>query len=160
MRRRRQSIALAIVVAALAACAVAAAPAGAAAPTKVEVSGIITLDSNVDLSTQTLGVNSRTESIAEVSFSGDMIGWATEPYSTLFLSSGTILQWGTGSFTGEVDGRSGTISYVFHGDAAAGGVITITGGTGDLTGAHGRIAYTPAPGTPPQFTYEGTVTLP
>ena len=159
MRRRRPLIALAL-VAALAVCAVAAAPAAAAAPSKIPVAGIITLDSNVDLSTQTLGLNSRTESVAEVSFSGDMVGPATEPYSTLFLATGTILQWGTGSFTGEVDGRSGTISYVFHGDATTGGVITITGGTGDLTGAHGRIAYTPAPGTPPQFTYVGTVTLP
>jgi hypothetical protein len=158
MRPRRSLHA--VVLALLLVAAVAAAPAVADAPSKVAVSGAITLVSNQDLSSRTLGQNTLVRSVAEVSFGGDMTGPATEHYQSLFLANGTILQRGTGSFSGDVDGRTGTLEYVFHGDAATGGVITIIGGTGDLGGAHGRIAYGSASGSPPAFPYEGTVTLP
>ena len=157
MRRRRS---LHAVVLGLLVAAIASVPADAAAPSKVSVSGAITLVSNQDLSSRTLGQNTLVRSVAEVSFGGDMTGPATEHYQSLILANGTILQRGTGSFSGDVDGRGGTLMYVFHGDAATGGVITIIGGTGDLSGAHGRIAYGSASGSPPAFPYEGTVTLP
>ena len=157
MRRRRSLHAVVLV---LLVAAVASVPAAAAAPSKVSVSGAITLVSNQDLSSRTLGQNTLVRSVAEVSFGGDMTGPATEHYQSLILANGTILQRGTGSFSGDVEGRTGTLTYVFHGDAATGGVITIIGGTGDLSGAHGRIAYGSASGSPPAFPYEGTVTLP
>jgi hypothetical protein len=51
---------------------------------------------------------------------------------------------------------------VFSGDAANGGLITITGGTGQLAGARGRIAYFPtsdAGADPVIFGYEGRIRL-
>jgi hypothetical protein len=157
MRHRRSPYAVVLV---LIVAAVASAPAVADAPSKVPVSGAITLVSNQDLSSSALGENTLVRSVAEVAFGGDMTGPATEHYQSLILANGTILQRGTGSFTGDVDGRTGTLTYVFHGDAATGGVITIIRGTGDLSGAHGRVAYGAASGSPPAFSYEGTITLP
>ena len=157
MRHRRAPFTL--ILAVTAALAVVSGPAFADAPAKTQVSGVITLVSNQNLSTRTLGEVTRIDAVAEVAFSGDVTGPATEYYTAVVLPNGTVLQRGTGSFTGDVDGHGGTLSYVFNGDAANGGVITIVGGTGDLAGAHGRVAYAPQAGNPAAFDSEGTVTL-
>jgi hypothetical protein len=154
--RQRRSFAVVLTVVALA-CGVVSAPAGARAPSEIPVSGVITLVNNQTLSTDTLGAVTRIDAVAAVTFSGDVSGPAVEPYHALVLPNGTVLQRGTGSFSGAVDGSSGTLSYLFHGDATTGGVITIIGGTGDLSGAHGRVAYAPAGAT--TFDYEGMITL-
>ena len=158
MRHRRAQFTL--ILAVVAALAIPSGAAVADAPSKTPVSGVIALVSNTVLDTRTLGEVTRIDAVAEVAFSGDLTGPAVEHYTALVLPNGTILQRGTGSFEGDIGGRSGTLSYVFHGDAANGGVITIVGGTGDLTGAHGRVAYAPQAANPAAFDYEGTVTLP
>jgi hypothetical protein len=157
MRHTRAPFTLLIAV--VAALAVQSAPAVADAPSKTPVAGVISLVSNENLSVRTLGEVTRIDAVAQVAFSGDITGPATEHYTAMVLPTGTTLQRGVGSFEGDIGGRSGTLSYVFHGDAATGGVITIVGGTGELTGTHGRIAYAPQSGNPAAFDYEGTVTL-
>ena len=164
MRPRRSPFAVVLSVVALAACAVVSAPAGAAAPEKVAVSGeiVLRLSDNVAEPPRTIGRNTRIDAVATVTFVGDIAGPAVEPYRAIVLPTGRTTQFGTGIFEGEIAGRTGTFRYVFHGDAATGGVITITGGTGELAGIHGRLRFYPVTeGTtdPARFGYEGTVTL-
>jgi hypothetical protein len=93
-----------------------------------------------------------------VDFGGTLVGPATEPYTNIALASGRTIQFGTGSFSGSIAGRTGTLRYVFHGDATT-GVITILGG-GGLRGTHGRLAYELTSSTPVAvFDYSGYVSL-
>lgn len=91
-----------------------------------------------------------------------MTGPAVDPYTSVVMPNGPILQFGTGTFTGKILGRRGMLTDVFSGDAANGGLITITGGTGKLAGATGRIWYFPTSDStadPVTFGYHGLVRL-
>jgi hypothetical protein len=154
--RRRRSITVLAVAAAMLCASLPGAGATQAAP-KLEAAGTITLVSNTVTSTKQIGANTLTRAVAVVDFDGTLAGPATEPYTTIALAGGKTIQFGTGSFTGTVAGRTGTIDYVFHGDATS-GVITITRGTGGLRGIHGRLPYTLTSSTPVAvFDYSGYV---
>jgi hypothetical protein len=158
MRRTRSVIAVLAIISVL--LSVAFVGAGvAAAKSKLPAAGTITLVSNTVTSTKEIAGNTITRAVAVVDFDGTLVGPATEPYTTITLASGRTIQFGTGSFSGSVAGRSGTLRYVFHGDATS-GVITITGGTGGLRGAHGRLPYVLTSSTPVAvFDYSGYVSL-
>ncbi len=156
MRSLRRLLVLSAV--SILATAFLAAPAGASPVSHVSVSGTIAVVDNTVLSSHDFGPVNLTRAVANVTFGGDLVGPAVENYSALTLPGGSVLQHGTGSFTGSIAGRSGSIAYVFHGDAAHGGVITITRSTGGLCGVSGQIHYTngSAPGL---FDYTGRLTL-
>lgn len=132
----------------------------------VPVSGQILLDlaDNVSGTPEAQGAITVTPGEADVTFTGSLRGKAHESYFSVAMPDGTVLQYSkSSSFKGKVCWRWGTLSYVFSGDAANGGLITITGGTKGLTGASGRILYYPAGETPDgliAYGYEGTVTIP
>jgi hypothetical protein len=134
-------------------------------PRTIPVSGQILLDP-ADNSTGTpeaQGAITVTPGDAQVTFTGRLKGKAHEAYFNVALPDGTILQYSKGStFTGKVAGHWGTLSYVFSGDAANGGLITVTGGTGGLSGASGHILYYPEgeSGGLIVFAYEGVVSFP
>jgi hypothetical protein len=130
MRRSRSVVAVLAITAIVSCVALAGAGAAAAAP-KLPAAGTITLVANTVNSTKQIGANTVTKAVAVVDFDGTLAGLATEPYTTITLASGKTVQFGTGSFSGEVVGRSGTLRYVFRGDATS-GVITIVGGSGAL----------------------------
>lgn len=158
MRRSRTAVAvLAITVALL--CGSLAGAGAASARAKVPAAGTITLVSNTVSSEKQIGGNTFTRAVAVVDFDGTLVGPATEPYTTIALAGGRTIQFGTGSFSGSIGGRTGTLRYVFHGDATS-GVITIIGGSGGLWGTHGRLAYELTSTTPVAvFDYSGFVTL-
>lgn len=111
------------------------------------VSGQILLDpaDNTNGTPEPQGAITVTPGDAMVTFTGSLKGTAHEVYFNVALPDGTILQYSKeSSFTGKVRGHKGTLSYVFSGDAANGGMITVTGGTGKLSGASGHILYYPA----------------
>jgi hypothetical protein len=171
MRSRRSPLTLVVVlVLAVLGSALVASPALARGHAKghkrgTHVSGsiILRLADNVSQPPIQQGAITVTAAEARVTFTGDMRGPAVEPYTSVVMpNNGPTLQFGTGTFTGKVFGRRGTIEYVFSGDAAHGGLITITGGTGRLAGVTGRIAYFPtsdAGADPVVFGYEGRVRL-
>jgi hypothetical protein len=158
MRRSRSVVAVLAITAALLCFAFAGAGA-AAATQKLSAAGTITLVSNTVTSTKEIGGNTITRAVAVVDFGGTLVGPATEPYTTITLAGGKTIQFGTGSFSGSIGGRTGTLRYVFHGDATS-GVITIIGGSGGLRGAHGRLSYVLTSSTPVVvFDYTGYVAL-
>jgi hypothetical protein len=109
------------------------------------------------LGSTTAGGNTTVTAVAVVDFAGSLVGRAPEPYVTKTHRAGHAQQRGTGVFTGTVAGRTGTLEYKFHGTATS-GVISITGGTGGLEGAHGKIAYELTTTTPTAiFAYTGQV---
>jgi hypothetical protein len=123
---------------------------------------VLRLTDNVAQPPTTEGAITVTAAEAHVTFTGAAKGPAVERYTSVTMpNSGPTLQFGTGSFTGKVRGHRGTLTYVFSGDAANGGLITITGGTGQLAGATGHLAYYPARATAEvvTFGYTGVVTL-
>ncbi len=133
-------------------------------PHTVPVRGQILLDpaDNVSGTPEAQGAITVTPGDAQVTYTGALKGKAHEPYFNVAMSDGTILQYSKSSkFTGKVAGWSGTLNYVFSGDAANGGLITVDGGTGRLSGAGGRILYHPAGerGGLIVFGYEGVITL-
>jgi hypothetical protein len=141
-------------VSALLACAL---PAGATAAPKTEAAGTITLVSNTVLSTKHSDDKTTIHAVAVVDFAGTFTGRATEIYRSTTYANGETKQRGRGSFTGTVADRTGTIHYVFRGDATS-GVISITHGRGGLRGAHGEIAYSLTTSSPTAvFSYTGTV---
>jgi hypothetical protein len=139
----------------IAVLALAGAQATSAAP-RSEVAGNITVLSNVVHSTKQVGPNTKTEATAQVAFSGDLVGTATENYESLTHPDGTVNLHGVGFFDGTVDGRSGSLQYVFRGDAG-GGTIVIVHASGDLAGTHGQIRYVALGG--PDYSYSGRVSL-
>ena len=158
MRRSRSAVAVLAITAAVLCAAFAGAGAAAAAP-KLPAAGTITLVSNTVGSTKEIGGNTIVKAVAVVDFDGTLVGPATEPYTTITLSSGKTIQFGTGSFNGSIAGRTGTLRYVFHGDATS-GVITIIGGSGGLRGTHGKLSYNLTSATPVAvFDYSGYVSL-
>jgi hypothetical protein len=171
MRRRRFPLALFVVlVLAILGSAVLAAPALAKGHKShkkaTHISGEIVLNpaDNVSQPPVQQGAISVITAEARVTFTGDMRGPAVEPYTSVVMpDDGPILQFSRGSvFTGKVLGRRGTLEYNFSGDAEYGGLITITGGTGRLAGATGRIGYFPtsdATADPLTFGYEGLIRL-
>jgi hypothetical protein len=97
--------------------------------------------------------------VAVVDFDGTLVGPATEPYTTITLAGGKTIQFGTGSFSGTLAGRTGTLRYVFQGDATS-GVITIIGGSGGLPGTHGKLSYNLVSSMPVAvFDYSGYVSV-
>ena len=153
MRRSR----LLFAVLAFTALALCASQGAATAAPKTAAAGSITVVSNTVDSTKQAGGNTTVHATAIVDFAGTLTGRATEVYTSTTHANGRANQHGTGVFTGTVGGRTGTIDYVFHGDAT-GGVISITGGTGGLRGAHGKIAYRLATTSPTAvFDYSGAV---
>jgi Protein of unknown function (DUF3224) len=166
MRRGRSPFALLVILlAAIAVSAVAASPALSQGSKKgARVSGEILLDpaDNVAQEPTEEGAITVTQAQARVTFTGHLRGPAVEPYTNVQLpDGGPLLQTGTGTFTGKALGRTGTLAYVFSGDAANGGLITITGGTGGLRGATGRLAFYPSSATDDlvTFKYEGRLKL-
>jgi Protein of unknown function (DUF3224) len=158
MRRSRSTVAVLAITAALLCMSLAGAGA-AVAKQKIPAAGTITLVSNTVLSEKEIGGNTITRAVAVVDFGGTLVGPATEPYTTITLASGKTIQFGTGSFSGSIAGRTGTLRYVFHGDATS-GVITIIGGSGGLRGTHGRLPYELTSSTPVAvFDYSGYVSL-
>jgi hypothetical protein len=158
MRRSRSAVAVLAITAAVLCVAFAGAGAAAAKP-KIPVAGTITLVSNTVSSTKQIGGNTITRAVAVVDFDGTLVGPATEPYTTITLAGGKTIQFGTGSFSGTIAGRTGTLRYVFNGDATS-GVITIIGGSGGLRGTHGRLSYSLTTATPVAvFDYSGYVSL-
>ena len=153
MRRSR----LLFAVLASTALALCASQGAATAAPKTAAAGTITLVSNTVDSTKQAGGNTTIHATAVVDFAGTLTGRATEVYTSTTHANGKTNQHGTGVFTGTVDGRTGTIEYVFRGDATS-GFISITGGTGGLRGAHGKIAYRLASASPEVvFDYTGAV---
>jgi uncharacterized protein DUF3224 len=130
--------------------------AASAAP-KSEVTGNITVLSNVVHSTKQAGPNTKTQATAQVAFSGDLVGTATENYELVSHPDGSVNLHGVGFFDGTVDGQSGSLQYVFRGDAA-GGIIVITHSSGGLEGTHGQIRYVALGG--PDNSYSGRLSLP
>jgi hypothetical protein len=128
----------------------------ASASSGSQVTGNITVLSNVVHWTQQVGPNTTTAATAQVAFSGDLIGTATEHYESVTHPDGTVNLHGVGFFNGTVDGRSGSLLYVFRGDAG-GGVIVIVHASGDLAGTHGHIRYVALGG--PDYSYSGRVSL-
>jgi uncharacterized protein DUF3224 len=138
MRHARTS--LTVCALALSAILLGGAPAAVAAPEQIAASGTIAVVSNVVNATQQAGPNTKAAATAQVTYAGTLVGSAREDYTSIALVNGDVRLHGVGHFTGSVDGRTGTLTYVFHGDATS-GMIIITGGTGDLAGAHGRLPY-------------------
>jgi Protein of unknown function (DUF3224) len=158
MRRSRSTVAVLAITAALLCMSLAGAGA-AVAKQKIPAAGTITLVSNTVLSEKEIDGNTTTRAVAVVDFGGTLVGPATEPYTTITLASGKTIQFGTGSFSGSIAGRTGTLRYVFHGDATS-GVITIIGGSGGMRGTHGRLPYELTSSTPVAvFDYSGYVSL-
>jgi hypothetical protein len=150
--RAARLLSLAAVVTVL---ALSGAHAASAAP-RSQVTGNITVFSNVVHSTKQVGPNTKTEATAQVSLSGDLRGVATENYESVTHPDGTVNLHGVGFFDGTVDGRSGSLQYVFRGDAG-GGLIVIIHASGDLAGTHGKIRYVALGG--PDYSYSGRVSL-
>jgi Protein of unknown function (DUF3224) len=158
MRRSRTAVAVLVITVALL-CGALAGAGAAAASERLPAAGTITLVSNTVSSEKQIGGNTLTRAVAVVDFDGTLVGRATEPYTTIALAGGRTIQFGTGSFSGSIAGRTGTLRYVFNGDATS-GVITIVGGSGGLRGTHGRLAYELASTTPVAvFDYSGYVSL-
>ena len=132
----------------------AAQVASAAAPSTV--TGNITVLSNIVDSTKQVGPNTKTVATAQVAYSGDLVGTATENYESITHPNGNVNLHGVGFFDGTVDGRAGSLQYVFRGDAG-GGVIVIVHASGDLAGMHGQISYVALGG--PEYSYSGRVRL-
>ena len=155
MRRICTPIAVAVLTVSL--CAALAGTAAGAPATRTQASGTITLASNTVKTTKQAGGNTSIEAVAVVDLDGTLVGPAVEFYTSVAHANGKTNQHGTGIFTGTVAGRTGTIEYVFRGDATS-GVISITGGTGELSGAHGKLAYTLVSTSPAAvFDYSGYV---
>jgi hypothetical protein len=167
MRRKRSPFALLVILlVGIFVSAVVSSPALATGPKKgVSISGAISLaqGDNVSQPPVQQGAIQVIKAEARVTFTGSMRGPAVEPYTSVLMpDDGPILQFGTGTFTGKILGRKGTVTYVFSGDAANGGLITITGGTGQLHGTSGRLWFYPTSGStadPVTFHYDGLVTL-
>jgi uncharacterized protein DUF3224 len=127
---------------------------GASAATSSPVTGNITVLSNVVDSTKQAGPNVIANATAQVEFSGDLAGTATEVYQAVTHPSGKVNLHGTGFFEGTVNGQSGSLTYVFRGDAG-GGNIVIVHASGELAGMHGQIPYEALGG--PLYSYSGVV---
>ena len=155
MRRTRLPITVAVL--ALILCAALAGAAAAPAAPGTQASGTITLVSNTINATKQAGGNTTIQAVAIVDFDGTLVGPAREVYTSAAHANGRTNQHGKGSFTGTIAGRTGTFDYVFRGDATS-GFISITGGTGGLSGAHGKLAYTLISASPSVvFDYSGYV---
>ena len=116
------------------------APAALAASKKSDASGTIAVTSNVVNSSKQAGGNTKADATAQVTFSGTLAGTAREDYDSITHADGSVRLHGKGFFTGSIGGRSGTLEYVFRGDADS-GTIVITKGSGGLAGAHGQLPY-------------------
>jgi hypothetical protein len=130
---------------------------GAAAATSIQASGTITVVDNVADTVAQAGQNVKAHATAHVAFDGTLAGPATEIYSALTHADGSVILHGKGSFTGTVEGHSGTLTYVFRGVADSGRIV-ITGGSGGLEGIHGQLPYE-LNTTTGVYTYSGTVRL-
>jgi Protein of unknown function (DUF3224) len=142
--RSLRSFFVAFFLVALLLVAASATAVGAASPK--QVAGEITVITN-------------TGSVAEVEFTGSLLGSATEVYTAVVHDSGKVDLHGFGSFTGTFEGRSGSFTYRFngHGEGASlAGQITIDHGTGDLSGIKGHFSFE---GEGNDFTYDGWVAL-
>lgn len=153
MRKPHRIARLLGVVALIAGFALAGAHAVSAA-TSSGVTGNITVVSNVVDSTKQAGPNTKVHATAQVEFSGDLVGTATEIYQAVTHPSGKVNLHGVGFFQGTVDGKTGSLQYVFRGNAA-GGIIVIVHSSGDLAGMHGQIRYQALGG--PDYSYSGQV---
>src|SRR5262245_3161919 len=105
-------------------------------------------------------VLTNTGSVAEVVFTGTLVGEATEVFTAVVhASSGKVDLQGLGSFTGTFEGISGSFTYRFNGHSkgtSLAGQITIIRGTGDLSGVKGHFSFE---GGGNDFTYEGWVAV-
>jgi Protein of unknown function (DUF3224) len=105
-------------------------------------------------------VLTNTGSVAEVVFTGSLVGEATEVFTAVVhASSGKVDLQGLGSFTGMFEGGSGSFTYRFNGHSkgtSLAGQITIIRGTGDLSGIKGHFSFE---GEGNDFTYDGWVSL-
>jgi hypothetical protein len=155
---RRSPIAvLATTLVLLSTMLVAAGTASAKKPRRIAASGTISVVSNTVSDTVESEGDTIVTAVAVVNFAGTLVGRATEPYIAVTSANGAVLQIGTGAFTGTVAGRTGSIFYVFRGDATS-GVITFTRGTGGLRGVRGRLTYELASTSPTAvFNYRGAI---
>jgi hypothetical protein len=120
-----------------------------------QASGTIAVVDNVADTVAQAGPNVKADATAHVAFAGTLAGPATEIYSALTHADQSVVLHGEGSFTGTVEGRTGTLTYVFRGVAAS-GLIVITGGSGGLEGIHGQLPYE-LDATTGVYNYSGTV---
>jgi Protein of unknown function (DUF3224) len=142
--RSLRSFLVALFLVALLLVAAGATAVGAASPN--QVAGEITVGPN-------------SGSVAEVEFTGSLLGPAIEVYTLIVHDSGKVDVHGCGSFTGTFEGRTGTFTYHFngHGEGTSlAGQITIDRGTGDLSGIKGHFSFE---GAGSAFTYDGWVAL-
>jgi hypothetical protein len=143
----------------LVALTIGLAPSGiqvASAAASSSVKGKITVVSNKVESTAKIGANTETVATARVAYSGGLIGTATENYDSITHANGKVNLQGAGFFRGTVNGRAGSLQYVFRGDGG-GGVGVIVHATGGLARMQGRISYVALGGA--DYSYSGAVRL-
>jgi Protein of unknown function (DUF3224) len=138
--RKRSHIAHPLVLAALITGLALSGVQVASAATSGRVKGTITVLSNKVESTAKIGATTETVATAHVAYSGGLVGTATEDYDSVTQANGKVNLQGAGFFQGSVNGRAGSLRYVFRGDGG-GGVIVIVHATGGLARMQGRITY-------------------
>lgn len=146
-----------VALSALLLCTALVGPQITSATTKVGASGTITVISNVPDSVESHGGTTITHATAHVVFAGTLSGQATEIYTAITHRNGRVSLHGKGFFNGTILGRTGTLDYVFHGDATSGQIVSIHG-TGGLRHVHVKLPYALDPATG-IYHYRGWVRL-
>jgi hypothetical protein len=157
--RRSRLSALACVLAILGA---AVGVTGAAASPPISASGTFTYTSSTFNSIQSAGGNTIIDLSATVSYTGTFTGTSTLQGTLILHANGTANFQDVETFTGTVNGVSGTVTLRLEGHTDRAGVITasdvIISATGDLAGLQGVLSEVATLGANgPVGTYTGQI---
>ena len=115
----------------------------AAASAPIAASGAITFPTCDFTSQQTVGTNTILTGTCYETLTGTFTGTSVAQATVTFHAEGTSEGNAVDTFTGTVDGRSGTVTFrdLAHGDPSGNvsGTLTIIGGTGGLANLHGSL---------------------
>jgi hypothetical protein len=136
---------------------------GAAASPPTSASGTFTYTSSTFNSIQEAGGNLIIDLSATVSYTGTFTGTSTLHGILILHANGRANFHDVETFTGTVNGVSGTVTFDLNGSSDPEGAVkataTIVGATGDLAGLHGvlsEVGTVPSP-TGPVGTYTGQI---
>jgi hypothetical protein len=155
-----------LLLATLAALLAAVAASGAAASPPISASGTLTYQSATFNSIRSAGGNTIIDLSATVAYTGTFSGTSTLHGTLILHPNGTANFHDIETFTGTVNGVSGTVTLNLNGSADAASVVSATDvildASGDLAGLHGVLTETAVvldPLVGPVGTYGGQIEL-
>ena len=144
----------------------ATAASGAAASPPISASGTLTSQSAIFNSIRSAGGNTIIDLSATVAYTGTFNGTSTLHGTLILHPNGTANFHDVETFTGTVNGVSGTVTFNLNGSSDAASVVSATDvivdASGDLAGLHGALteaAVVLDPAVGPVGTYSGQIEL-